>query len=192
MKKIIFGMLLGMLLLAAGGYLYFRFGFAPVATSAPPMPFEKTMARMALHARIKAEATQKPPLAADEPALTAGAKVYVDHCAFCHGLPRQTDSPAAAKGMFPPPPQLFDHDEMVTDDPAGDTYWKVANGIRLTGMPGFSKSLSNTQMWQVSLLLAGADKLPESTQAVLSPAPAAPLTTAPAPSPAPSTAPPKK
>jgi len=169
-KKFIFGVVLGMLLLPACGYLYFRFGFAPVATSAPPMPFEKRIAKMALHARLKAEAPTKSTVAADEPALTAGAKVYVEHCAFCHGLPRQTDSPAAAKGMFPPPPQLFDHDEMVTDDPAGDTYWKVANGIRLTGMPGFSKSLSSTQMWQVSLLLAGADKLPEPTKAALAPA----------------------
>jgi thiosulfate dehydrogenase len=48
----------------------------------------------------------------------------------------------------------------VTDDPAGVTYWKVANGIRLTGMPGYSGSLSSDQMWQVSLLLANADKLP--------------------------------
>jgi mono/diheme cytochrome c family protein len=48
----------------------------------------------------------------------------------------------------------------VTDDPAGVTYWKVANGIRLTGMPGYSSSLSSDQMWQVSLLLANADKLP--------------------------------
>jgi thiosulfate dehydrogenase len=49
----------------------------------------------------------------------------------------------------------------VTDDPPGETYWKVAGGIRMTGMPGFDKSLSTTQMWQVSLLLANADKLPQ-------------------------------
>jgi mono/diheme cytochrome c family protein len=46
----------------------------------------------------------------------------------------------------------------VSDDEAGETYWKVANGIRLTGMPAFSKVLSDTEMWQVSLLLKNADK----------------------------------
>jgi mono/diheme cytochrome c family protein len=46
----------------------------------------------------------------------------------------------------------------VTDDPPGETYWKVANGIRLTGMPSFEKVLTDTEMWQVSLLLANADK----------------------------------
>ena len=38
----------------------------------------------------------------------------------------------------------------VTDGPVGHTYWKVANGIRLTGMPAFAKSLSENQMWRVS------------------------------------------
>jgi thiosulfate dehydrogenase len=46
----------------------------------------------------------------------------------------------------------------VTDDPPGETYWKVANGIRLTGMPSYRSVLTDTQMWQVSLLLANADK----------------------------------
>jgi mono/diheme cytochrome c family protein len=46
----------------------------------------------------------------------------------------------------------------VSDDEAGETYWKIANGIRLTGMPAFGKVLSDTEMWQVSLLLKNADK----------------------------------
>jgi thiosulfate dehydrogenase len=56
----------------------------------------------------------------------------------------------------------------VTDDEPGESYWKVANGIRLTGMPGFRSSLSETQMWQVSLLVAHADKLPKSVRDSLS------------------------
>jgi thiosulfate dehydrogenase len=55
----------------------------------------------------------------------------------------------------------------VTDDTAGETYWKVLNGIRLTGMPGFRGSLSETQAWQVSIMLARADKLPESAKSFL-------------------------
>jgi thiosulfate dehydrogenase len=56
----------------------------------------------------------------------------------------------------------------VTDDEPGESYWKVANGIRLTGMPGFRPALSETQMWQVSLLVANADKLPKSVHDALS------------------------
>ena len=69
--------------------------------------------------------------------------------------------------MFPQPPQFFEG-HGVTDDPPGETYWKAKNGIRLTGMPGYGSSLSDQQLWQVSLLLAHADKLPASVQTALS------------------------
>ena len=70
-------------------------------------------------------------------------------------------------GMYPYPPELF-RGKGVTDDPAGETYWKAKNGIRLTGMPGFKETLSDTQLWQVSLVLANADKLPQSVRDSLS------------------------
>lgn len=177
MKGFILGIIVAVVAIAAGVYFYFDTGSAPVATSAQAMPFEKMLANKALHARVAKEMPKTVPIAADDAAYAAGAQVYRDNCAVCHGLPNQPKS-AIAAGEFPAPPQLF-HGKGVTDDPAGETYWKVANGIRLTGMPGFGKSLSTTQMWQVSLLLANADKLPASVQQTL----AAPLQ-APPPSPA--------
>ncbi|HYL91742.1 MAG TPA: cytochrome c, partial [Alphaproteobacteria bacterium] len=152
MKKFIFGLVTGLLIPAAAGYCYFRFGFAPIAASADPMPFEKTMARLVLRAHIAKEAPKTASLEPTEANLTQGAGVYMDNCAFCHGVPNHKPS-MAAKGMFPLPPQLFNKDEMVADDPVGTTYWKVSNGIRMTGMPGFGEMLSPTQMWQVSQLL---------------------------------------
>jgi mono/diheme cytochrome c family protein len=80
--------------------------------------------------------------------------------------------------MFPKPPHLF-LGKGVTDDPPAESYWKVAGGIRLTGMPAFSGSLSDAQIWQVSLLVANADKLPAAAKTILE-SPAAPAGTAPA------------
>ena len=94
------------------------------------------------------------------------------NCAVCHGLPRKAKT-AIARGEFPIPPELF-HGKGVTDDSPGETFWKVANGIRLTGMPSFNQSLSETQMWQISLMLANAGKLPSSVTAVLAGQPEAP------------------
>jgi thiosulfate dehydrogenase len=165
MKTLLLGLVLGVAAVAAGAYLYFSLGYAPVATSAPPMPFEERMAKMALAARIAKEAPSGVPVPPDEANLLAGAQLYQEHCAVCHGLKGQPET-AIAKGMFPKPPQLFEG-HGVTDDPAGETYWKAKNGIRLTGMPGFGASLSEQQLWQVSLLLAHADKLPSSAQKVL-------------------------
>jgi thiosulfate dehydrogenase len=167
MKTFLVGLVLGFVAVPAVVYFYFSSGSAPVATAAPPMPFEKMMARMALHARLDKEMPKTVPVTADEGAYTAGALVYKEHCAVCHGLPAQAQT-AIAKGMFPKPPVLLEG-KGVTDDSPGETYWKVAGGIRMTGMPGFDKSLSTTQMWQVSLLLANADKLPKSVKDSLAP-----------------------
>jgi len=128
------------------------------------MPFERLLARKALRARR--EMPKAVPIATDEANYAAGAHTYREHWAVCHGLPTQPQT-AIAKGMYPKPPALLKGDG-VTDDPAGETYWKVAGGIRVTGMPGFQQTLSSTEMWQVSILLAHADKLPSKVQDSLS------------------------
>lgn len=158
MAKFVLGLIVGLIALFVVVYCYFALGIAPVATAASPMPMERALARMALHARLDKEMPKSVPIAADDSAYTAGAAIYKDHCAVCHGLPGQQQT-AIAQGMFPKPPKLMEGTG-VTDDPPGETYWKVAGGIRMTGMPGFDKVLSTTQMWQVSLLCANADKLP--------------------------------
>jgi thiosulfate dehydrogenase len=165
LKSFIVGLILGVIAVPFSIYLYFVSGAAPVATSAPAMPFEKTLAHGALSARIAKEMPKSVPITADEPNFLAGAEVYRENCAACHGVPGGTPT-AIARGMFPKPPKLLEGTG-VTDDEPGETYWKVANGIRLTGMPGFSESLSQTQMWQVSLLLAHADKIPDSVKTAL-------------------------
>jgi thiosulfate dehydrogenase len=163
--KFILGLLLGLLLVPAAAYLYFPAGSAPVATTDSNMPFEAFFARKALHARIAKEAPKNVPIEANEANYLGGVQLYKEHCAVCHGLPLAPKT-AIATGMYPRPPILFEG-KGVTDDEPGESYWKIANGIRLTGMPGFSKSLSGTQMWQIAILLAHADKLPASAKAAL-------------------------
>jgi mono/diheme cytochrome c family protein len=181
-KAFVIGILIGVVLVAAGAWLYFTTGWAPVAVADPPMLFEKKLAHGALNARIgKDPHTDPSPVPLTEATYLAGADVYKQNCAVCHGLPGEAQS-AIGKGMFPKPPELF-HGTGVTDDPAWETYWKAKNGIRLTGMPAFKASLDDTQIWQVSVLVANADKLSPAVKATLtSPPPVqsgAPATAAP-------------
>lgn len=140
---------------------------APVATADPPMPFEKKLANMALDAHIEKQHIPPATVPADEATFLAGASVYKQHCALCHGLLAQPPVDYV-KTMFPKPPQLF-RGKGVTDDPAAETYWKAANGIRLSGTPSFKTKLTDTQLWQVSELLAHANEIPESVKRVLVP-----------------------
>jgi thiosulfate dehydrogenase len=146
-------------------FYYFSAGMAPVATADPPMPFERKLAHMALDAHIDKQHIPSSPVPADEPNFLAGADVYKQHCASCHGLPGQPPVDYVTT-MFPKPPQLF-RGKGVTDDPASETYWKAANGIRLSGMPSFKTKLSDTQLWQVSQLLAHANEITEPVKRVL-------------------------
>jgi thiosulfate dehydrogenase len=166
-KGIVIGFILAIVISAGCVFLYFSSGMAPVATADPPMPFEKKFANMALDAHIEKQHIPPSSVPADEPNFLAGASVYKHHCALCHGLPGQPPIDYATT-MFPKPPQLF-RGKGVTDDPASETYWKAANGIRLSGMPSFKTKLSDTQLWQVSQLLAHADEISDSVKKPLTP-----------------------
>lgn len=172
MGKFVIGFIIGIVILPVIAFVYIWLGYAPVATAAPPFPLERKLAGMALDARIHREAPKESPVPPTEPNLLAGAKLYREHCAVCHGT-GGGDKTAIAKGMYPPPPQLF-RGKGVTDDPPGETYWKAANGIRLTGMPSFHDSLTDEQLWQVSQLLANAHNLPPSVKEMMEQPPAPP------------------
>lgn len=174
LKGLVVGIILGVLLVLCGVYFYFTTGQAPVATSSAPMPFEKKFAHAALKATLAKVSHEQSPVPADETNMLAGADVYKQNCAVCHGLPDQPDT-AIATGMFPKPPHLF-RGTGVTDDPAWETHWKAENGIRMTGMPGFKGKLNDTQLWQVSQLLANADKISPAVKSALVAPPAAPPT----------------
>jgi mono/diheme cytochrome c family protein len=181
-KGFLIGFVLALVILAGGFYFYFAKGMAPVATADPPMPFEKKLANMALDARIEKQHVGQSPVAPDESTFLAGANMYKQYCATCHGTPAQPPS-RYVETMYPKPPLLF-RGKGVTDDPASESYWKTANGIRLSGMPSFKSKLSDTQLWQISQLIAHANEIPETVKKVLIPdvstsVSATPLTPAP-------------
>jgi mono/diheme cytochrome c family protein len=162
--KFLIGLIIGFLLIPVGAFLYFKLGMAPVSTSDGVMLFEGWASHTALHARLDREYPRTVAISVTPDNLIAGAKIYKEHCAFCHGFEGHEQN-SAAKGMFPKPPHLF-RGKGVTDDPAGETYWKVENGIRLSGMPGFKGALNDQQMWQVSILLANAHSLPPEAETI--------------------------
>src|SRR5579863_5229540 len=156
MRNFLMGFLLCLVTLPLCVFLYLRAGHPPVAVADAPFMLEKQIVRIPLHARIDAEMPSKAPIEANEANFVSGAKVYREQCAVCHGTYGQPSN--AGEHMYPHAPFLWrKHGNGVvgvSDDPAGETYWKVANGIRLTGMPAYGKALTETQLWQVSLLLS--------------------------------------
>jgi mono/diheme cytochrome c family protein len=171
MGRVLLGIVLGAILAPLAVLAWLLIGRVPVAVTDPPLPHEELLTEAPLQARIRRELVKTPPIQADEGNLVAGAQVYRDQCAACHGFHGKPSSFGAH--MFPGAPPLWEkhhHNDVigVSDDPPGETYWKVANGIRLTGMPAYKQVLTEAQMWQVSLLLANAGKpLPPAAVTIL-------------------------
>ena len=178
MGRFIIGVIVGLIVFPLGMIGWFRWGTPPVAVADHPLPFEKQITSVPLHSRIDREMLTTPPIQATDETFIAGAKIYRDNCADCHGFNGEVSAVGAQ--MFPEVPQLWRNHPGgnvvgVSDDPPGETYWKVANGIRLSGMPSFDHILSSKQIWQVTLLLANANKpIPPEAQAMVSPPPANP------------------
>ncbi len=171
MGRFLLGIAIGIVLVPLAVLVFFKFGNVPVAVNDKPFPDERLVTSVPLNARIDREMVKTPPIQPDEDAFVAGARVYADNCAVCHGYHGQPSR--IGRNEFPSAPPLWEkhrHGNVVgvSDDPPGETYWKVANGIRLPGMPSYKELLTETQMWQVSLLLANADKpLPPVAVAIL-------------------------
>jgi mono/diheme cytochrome c family protein len=157
---VLLSFVLGLLVIPVSVFLYFEFGHPPVAVADIPFPLESKVVKIPLSARIGREMPAKSPLDVNDANLTAGAQIYREQCSSCHGL---KDKPSAfAAYTFPKTPQLWVMHKNkpgvvgVSDDPVGETYWKVKNGIRLSGMPSYQSLLTDEQIWQVSTLLSQA------------------------------------
>jgi|SRR5215471_4636004 len=157
MKNVLFGFILAFIVIALGGYFFITTGHMPMATAAGALPGEQMIAKMALRASLKSSLDLKNPLPLNDDNLKGGADVYNGNCAGCHGALDQR-RPDLATAMFPAAPELL-RGTGVTDDPEGETFWKVTNGIRMTGMPSFGKILDDKRRWQVTMLVSHADKL---------------------------------
>lgn len=160
MRSFLLGVILGVVAFPVGMYVYFRNGTPPVAVADSPFPMERDIVRIPLETRLETEVQQVAPIEPTSANLAAGALTYSRDCAMCHGVEGHPSEITA--NMYPPAPQLWERERNgavgVSMDPPGETYWKIANGIRMTGMPAFGKLLNNTQIWQLTLLLSQADK----------------------------------
>jgi mono/diheme cytochrome c family protein len=94
----------------------------------------------AIFAKIPENARVQPnPLWNDPDAITAGKKLFAQHCAECHGV--------NAEGVRRKAPNL--RKDEVQAATAGSIFWILSNGIVRHGMPDWSK-LPEAQRWQIT------------------------------------------
>lgn len=74
---------------------------------------------------------------------------YDEMCVVCHGAPgRKPDE--LAQGLNPPPPDLV---FSTRDMSPSEMFLVVKNGIKMTGMPGFEPTHSDSEVWAMVAFL---------------------------------------
>ena len=176
MKGFILGILFTLIVLAAGGWWCLKQGYIDFAADQKPSSTEEKIAMDAVDASTDRRAPDaKNPLAPTEANIAAGAQLYLDHCAGCHGVPSNPDS-QFGRSFNPPVPEFF---KDAPDMSESQNFYIIQHGIRWTGMPAWGQTLSDTQIWEIVKFLGNVEKLPPAAQKVLGPQPA--NTQAPAP-----------
>ena len=85
------------------------------------------------------------PVLQGEDRLEHGFRSYREMCVVCHGRPGGERSPLA-KGLNPQAPDLSRPDH---DMSAGELFWVMKNGIRMTGMPAWGRTHSDAELWDL-------------------------------------------
>lgn len=163
MKGFVLGIVVTVVVIIAVGLFVAETGRVDMRADQPPSKLERQLAEGARDAYVNRNAPKrKNPFPVNDATLLAGAKIYADHCALCHGDPAHPESPLA-HAFNPPPPQFMTNAADMGDR---DNYYITEHGIRLTGMPAWGKILSTDQIWQVVTFAENIDNAPPDVKAV--------------------------
>jgi mono/diheme cytochrome c family protein len=90
---------------------------------------------------------QRNPFRPTPENLNAGQGDFDEHCSGCHGLTGNGENRLEAD-FYPPVAKLTGDTQKWSD---GELYFIIANGIRMTGMPGFGEKHDPKEIWGVIL-----------------------------------------
>jgi predicted CXXCH cytochrome family protein len=129
-----------------------------------PSAIEVSVATLLLRASVPTEDKARTnPLGGDPADIAAGQDIFRQKCEVCHAYDGSGKTEIGA-GEYPRPPALRSMNIMALTD--GEIFYHIRNGIRNTGMPGWS--MPDGQLWQLVAYLRHTPKV-----ASLSPDPVA-------------------
>ena len=159
------GILTGVLLLALGAAAFVLSGAYNVAATANPGKLEKKLGGLALDRSVARRAPKTSnPVPPSPEAQRTGLAHYRGMCVTCHGAPG-VDASEIGVGLNPPAPDLTLAKVQARTD--GELFWLVANGIRMTGMPGFGQTHENEEIWKIVAFLRHLPEITEEEEKLL-------------------------
>jgi len=154
MKRTLKTVLSAYLVLALAGVILVFSGVYNIGATRPHWPPVYWVMEQARIRSIKEHAAgiQEPANFHDPALLAIGTTHFAAHCAVCHGAPAVPRN-EIAEGLYPQPPNLA---LTVNRYTPAQLFWIIKNGIKMTGMPGWSDH-TDEEIWAT---VAFIQKLP--------------------------------
>ena len=148
MKKTIFTVLLTLIILIAGFFLYISSGTYDISQLTPHNSLTKSIIRLTTHSSIdkRSKDIVVPANIKDSTLILIGFEHYNEMCVGCHGAPGIRPR-EMAEGLYPKPPQIFKH---AKEDEAGEFFWIIKNGIKMTSMPAYGPTHADDKIWAIT------------------------------------------
>jgi mono/diheme cytochrome c family protein len=117
----------------------------------PPGKIETKTVTFAKHHIFVGNKSQKNPLPYNAETWADGMEVFSHYCVACHGMDGQNTGVPFVDHISPPIPLLTSPDVQSYTD--GQLKWILDNGIQPSGMPGSKGTLSDDELWSISVFL---------------------------------------
>ena len=118
-----------------------------------PSRVETVLANVAKDVAIPIQAEdRKNPLPDSQEVLNQGREVFAQSCALCHGADGRGET-YIGRNMYPPAMDMNSPHVQHWSD--AELFWIIQNGVRLTGMPSWESSISETDTWKLVRFIHG-------------------------------------
>ena len=139
-------------------------GLAGCKATSPPSKLESKTVIFAKHHLFIGNKEQKNPVSYTSENWADGKEAFSHYCVACHGMDGQNTGVPFADHISPPIPSLSSPEVQSYTD--GQLKWILEYGIRPSGMPGSTGTLSDDELWSIVVYLrhlppAGSQGVPE-------------------------------
>lgn len=138
------GVLAALVLILAAAFVYF--GIYNIAADAPHTPVVHSLIE-SLRDRsiaVRARGITSPADLNSPQRVAAGAGLYDEMCSSCHLGPGVEQS-ELSQGLYPQAPELAE----VQDLTAGEQFWIIKHGVKLSAMPAWGKTHPDPLIWDM-------------------------------------------
>ena len=117
---------------------------------------------------VRAQNIKAPADLNDPKRISTGAGLYTEMCSGCH-LGPGLEKTEMSQGLYPAAPELWRHADLT----AGEQFWAIKHGIKMTAMPAWGKTHSDELIWDMVAFVRQLPKMsPAQYQATIKSAPA--------------------